>query len=77
MSTVINRNKQVKKERKRPKKISFKAKTARVPFKDQLTKKLIIPWLYNSYNYNIKAVNKHNNIISQNAGLRPVVKEGY
>jgi hypothetical protein len=77
MLTVINRNKQVKKEHKRPKKTLSKTKTARVPFKDQPTKKLIIPQLYNSYNYNIGAVNKHNNITSQNAGLKPVIKEGY
>jgi hypothetical protein len=64
MSTVINRNKQVKKKRKRLKKTLFKAKTTRVPFKNQLTKKLIISQLYNSYNYNIRAVNKHNNITS-------------
>ena len=64
MSTVINKNKQVKKERKRLKKTLSKAKTARVSFKDRLTKKLIIPRLYNSYNYNIRAVDKHNNITS-------------
>jgi hypothetical protein len=64
MSTVINRNKQVKRERKRPKETSSKAKTARVPFGDQSTKKLIIPRLYNGYNYNIRAVDKHNNITS-------------
>jgi hypothetical protein len=77
MLTVIDRNEQVERECKRPKETLFKAKTARVPFEDRPTKKLIIPRLYNGYNYNIEAVNKHNNITSQNAGLRPVVRGGY
>jgi hypothetical protein len=64
MSTVINRNKQVKRERKRLKETSSKAKPAYVPFGDRPTKKLIIPRLYNGYNYNIKAVDKHDNITS-------------
>jgi hypothetical protein len=64
MLTVIDKNKQVKKERKRPKKTLSKAKTARVSFRDRLIKKLIISWLYKGYNYNISAVNKHNNITS-------------
>jgi hypothetical protein len=34
MSTIINKNKQVKKERKRPKKTLSKAKTAHVAFED-------------------------------------------
>jgi hypothetical protein len=42
-----------------------------------LKKELIIPQLYNSYNYNIRAVNKHNNIASRNAGLKQIVREGY
>jgi hypothetical protein len=61
---VMDRNEQVERERKRPKKTSFKAKTARVLFGDQPTKKLMISQLYNGYNYNINAVNKHDNITS-------------
>jgi hypothetical protein len=64
MSTVIDRNKQVERERKRLKETSSKAKTARVLFGDRLTKKLMISRLYNGYNYNIRAVDKHNNITS-------------
>jgi hypothetical protein len=77
MFTVIDKNAQVKRERKRPKETLSKAKTARVPFGDLPKKKLIIPQLYNSYNHNIKAVNKHDNMASHNAGLRQIVRKGY
>jgi hypothetical protein len=76
MFIVINRNAQVKQERKRPKKTLSKAKTARVPFGDLPKKKLMISWLYNSYNHNIKAVNEHDNMASRNAGLRQIVRGG-
>jgi hypothetical protein len=64
MLTVIDRNKQVERERKRPKETLSKAKTARVPFGDRPTKKLMIPRLYNSYNYNMGAVDEHDNMTS-------------
>ena len=77
MSTIIDKNTQVKQERKRPKETLSKAKTARVPFGDLPKKRLMIPELYNSYNHNIRAVDKHNNIASRNAGLRPIVRGGH
>jgi hypothetical protein len=67
----------VKRERKQPKKTLFKAKTARASFGDLPKKRLIIPELYDGYNHNIGAVNKHDNIASRNAGLRPIVREGH
>jgi hypothetical protein len=77
MSTVMDGNEQVERERKRPKETSSKAKTARVPFGDQPTKKLMIPRLYDGYNYNMGAVDEHDNMTSRNAGLRPVVRGGH
>jgi hypothetical protein len=77
MSIVINRNAQVKQKQKRPKKTLSKAKTVKASFSDLPKKRLIIPELYNGYNHNIKAVNKHDNIASCNAGLKPIVKEDH
>jgi hypothetical protein len=67
ISTVNNEKSKVTKVRKRPKKTSFKAKTAQVPFGDQLTKKLEIPELYNYYNYNMLAVNVTDQLASLNS----------
>jgi hypothetical protein len=67
----------VKQERKQPKKTLFKAKTARALFGNLPKKRLIIPELYNGYNHNIRAVDKHNNIAFCNVGLRLIVRKGY
>jgi hypothetical protein len=45
-------------------------------FGDLPKKRLIIPQLYNGYNYNIRAVDKHDNMAFYNTGLRPIVREG-
>ncbi len=37
----------------------------------------MIPELYNGYNHNIGAVDKHDNMASRNAGLRPIVRGGH
>jgi hypothetical protein len=67
MLTVNNGKSKVTKVRKRLKKTLFKAKTARVLFRDQLTKKLEIPKLYNYYNYNMLAVNVTDQLASLNS----------
>jgi hypothetical protein len=67
MSTVYNGKSKVTKVRKRPKKTSSKAKTARVPFEDQLTKELEIPELYNCYNYNMLAIDVADQLASLNS----------
>lgn len=56
MSTVHDGKSMVTKVRKRPKKTSSKAKTARAPFGDQPTKELEIPELYDCYNHNMLAI---------------------
>jgi hypothetical protein len=76
MFIIINKNAQVKQEQKQPKKTLFKTKTTKAPFGDLPKKRLIIQKLYNSYNHNIKAVNKHDNIASYNTSLRLIVKKG-
>jgi hypothetical protein len=77
MSTVMDGNAQVERERKRPKETSSKAKTARVPFGDLPKKKLMIPQLYDGYNHNMGAVDEHDNMASRNAGLRQIVRGGH
>jgi hypothetical protein len=56
MSTVNNRKSKVTRLWKRPKKTSFKAKTSQVPFRDQPTKELEIPKVYDNYNYNMLSI---------------------
>jgi hypothetical protein len=72
MSTVNNRKSKVTRVRKRPKKTSSKAKTARVPFGDQSTKELKIPEVYDYYNYNMLAVNVADQLASSNSGHQQI-----
>jgi hypothetical protein len=51
MLTVSDGKSKVTKARKRLKKTLYKAKTTQVLFRDQLTKELEIPELYDYYNY--------------------------
>jgi hypothetical protein len=53
MSTTIDRNDIVIKERKRPKKTSLKAKTARVLFGNLPKKVLLILVVFDQYNFNM------------------------
>ena len=57
MSTVYNRTAYVTIVRKQPKKTLTNAKTAYVSFRDQPTKALEIPKVYNFYNHKIGAIN--------------------
>jgi hypothetical protein len=76
MSTVFDGREMVQRERKRPKETSTKGKTARVAFGDQPRKVLWIPKLFDSYNYNMLAVDQHNHMTAQNSGLRQVRRGG-
>ena len=53
MSTTIDGEETVLRERKRPKKTLSKAKTARVPFGNLPKKELLIPIAFDKYNFNI------------------------
>jgi hypothetical protein len=77
MSTTINRKEIVLRDRKRPKTTSLKAKTSRVPFGNNACKVLLIPKVYNKYNFNMLQVNQFDYMASQNDGLRPVRRGGY
>ena len=72
MSTVHDRISKVTRVRKRPKKTSSKAKTARVPFGDQPTKELEIPELYDYYNHNILAIDVTDQLAASNSGRRRI-----
>ena len=72
MSTVFDGESTVNRLRRRPKKTSSMAKTARVPFGDQPTKVLPIPQLYDSYNHNMLAVDVADQLASSNAGYRRI-----
>jgi hypothetical protein len=53
MLTTMDGNDTVMKERKRPKKTSSKAKTARVLFGNLPKKVLLIPVVFDQYNFNM------------------------
>ena len=72
MSTVYDGKSKVTRVRKRPKKTSSKARTARVPFGDQPTKELEIPELYDCYNHNMLAVDVADQLASSNSGRRRI-----
>jgi hypothetical protein len=72
MSTVFDGKEKVTRLRKRPKKTSSKAKTARVPFGDQATKELEIPKIYDFYNHNMLAVDVADQLAASNAGYRRI-----
>jgi hypothetical protein len=77
MSTTIDRKETVLRDRKRPKTTSLKAKTSRVLFSNNPCKVLLIPKVYNEYNFNMLQVNQFDHMTSQNDGLRPVRRRGY
>jgi hypothetical protein len=77
MSTTMDGNDTVMKERKRPKKTSSKAKTARVPFGNLPKKVLLIPVVFDQYNFNMLQVNEFDHMATTNPGLRAVRRGGY
>ena len=74
MLTVNDRKSKVTRVRKRPKKTLSKAKTTRVPFRDQPTKELEIPKVYDYYNHNMLAVNMTDQLASLNSDHQRIRK---
>jgi hypothetical protein len=64
MSSVLSTDEKVIQLRKRLKETSFKAKTSRVPFKEDPVKELSIPVIINAYNYHMGVVNEFDHLIA-------------
>jgi hypothetical protein len=62
--------------RRRPKESSSTAKTSRLVFEGQPTKKLSIPLVVDTYNYNMNHVDRADQLRSGNAGLRRIRRGG-
>jgi hypothetical protein len=77
MSSFMSGDPRVLRQRKRPKKTSSKAKTARVPFGDQAIKELSIPAVADGYNYHMGAVDEFDHLTAQNPGLRHIERGGH
>lgn len=75
-TNVIPEGERVTRLRSRPKATSSKAKTSRVPFGDEPQKNLPIPKLYDEYNYQMGAVDQHDQLVANMPGLRRVRRGG-
>lgn len=76
-SNVLDGEGAIERKRKRPKETSSKAKTSRKKFGKHATKVLEILLLYDKYNYNMGAVDQHDNLATRNPGLRPIRRGGH
>jgi hypothetical protein len=76
MSFVLSTDEKVVRLRKRLKETSFKAKTSRVPFREEAIKELSIPVITDAYNYYMGTVDEFDYLTAQNYGLRPVRRGG-
>jgi hypothetical protein len=76
MSSVLSADEKVVRSRKRPKETSSKAKTSRVPFREDPVKELSIPVITDEYNYHMGAVDEFDHLTAQNPGLRCVRRGG-
>jgi hypothetical protein len=76
MSFILSTDEKVIRLRKRLKETSFKAKTSRVPFKEEAIKELNIPVITDVYNYYMGAIDEFDHLTAQNHGLRPVKRGG-
>jgi ribosomal protein L21 len=76
-SNYHTREGRVIRTRKRPKKTSSRAKTARKPFGNEPTKDLPLPSFDDEYNYGIGAVDVGDQLKSYNPGLRPQRRGGW
>ena len=76
MSSILSINEKVVQLRKRPKETSSKAKTSRVPFREDPIKELSIPVITDAYNYHMGAVDEFDHLTAQNPGLRCVKRGG-
>ena len=76
MSSALSGDEKVLRIRKRPKETSFKAKTAREPFGNNIIKELFISIVINRYNYYLGIINEFNYLIAQNASLYYIKRRG-
>ncbi|PVH67359.1 hypothetical protein DL98DRAFT_443835, partial [Cadophora sp. DSE1049] len=68
----------IKRLRKRLKETSLKAKISKIVFEEsEAIKTLLIPVVADKYNYNIRAVDKADYLISEYAGLKEIKKGSY
>jgi hypothetical protein len=72
MSSVLLVDEKIIRLRRRPKEISSKAKTSRIPFGEDAIKELSIPTIADAYNYYMGVVNEFDYLIAQNPGLWPI-----
>jgi hypothetical protein len=64
MSSVLSIDEKVIRLRKRLKETSFKAKTSRVPFREDPVKELSIPVITDAYNYHMGTVDEFDHLIA-------------
>jgi hypothetical protein len=76
MSSVLSGDERVVRLRKRPKETSFKAKTSRVPFREEAVKELSILTIADAYNYHMGAIDEFDHLTAQNPRLRLVRRGG-
>ena len=69
MSFVLSSNERVVQLRRRLKETSFKVKTLRVLFKEEIIKEFNILIIINEYNYYIRVINEFDHLITQNLRL--------
>ncbi len=62
--------------RRRLKETSFKAKTSRVSFGEDVIKELSIPVIIDEYNHEMGVIDEFDHLIAQNPGLRCVWRGG-
>jgi hypothetical protein len=64
ISSILLIDEKVIQLRKRPKETSFKAKTSRVPFREDLVKELSIPVIMDAYNYHMGTIDEFDHLIA-------------
>ncbi len=62
ISSVLSGDEMVVRLRRRPKETSSKAKTSRVPFREDAIKELSIPVITDEYNYHMGAVDEFDHL---------------
>jgi hypothetical protein len=77
MSTFWDGDSKVLSLRKRPRETSSKAKTARKPFGKDTTKWLLIPSLFDGYNFNMGASDRADQLAGNNSGKRRIKRGGW
>jgi hypothetical protein len=77
MSIILDAKDSVYRNRKKPSVISMSAKTARIPFgRDEYIKSMSILLFFDLYNYNMNAIDRGDQLVAMNPGLRYCVRGG-